>query len=131
VALEDILVHVATPAATTAEEGEWIDGEQAIQDVQGRPFPCCLFLPQGAESGRSGREVKRPTMLYLAVYPDGSAIQIMRQDRLSVVAPELGVSTGLALGEPFRFQVDGDPQPLGRPGDDLVGFYAVLKSVDD
>jgi hypothetical protein len=137
-ALEDVLVHTATPwrkvddRADAPDEADWIEGEPGADDQEperGTPFPCVLFLPLGSEeAGRPrARQVSRPTMLFLPERDDGSTVDVTGNDELLISAPELAAWTGAAEQ---RWQVDGAPQPFGPPGE-VIGLQATVLKVDD
>lgn len=131
---DDVLVHTATPWVTV-EAGELVDGDTDAEERPGTPFDCCLFLPQGAEESgtpRGGsRQVKRPTLLVAAEDRTGAPVSLAKEAELDIVAPELNAASGLPSETAVRYQVDGSPQPLGRPGDDIIGFQAQVKRVED
>lgn len=136
---DDVLVHRATPVAamqvTDGEdeyiEGEpdedWIEGEPDVDEVPGTPFDCCLFLPQGTEQAapRGRRTITRPTLLLAAEDDEGLPVLAAAELLLDIVAEELTGPT------PVRWQVDGDPQPFGKPGTSIIGSQVALKRVRD
>lgn len=123
-----ICVHSATPV--TRAEGDdpaaWAAGEPDSTVEEGDAFPCCLFLPLGpARQDTKGRQVREPTLLWDALDEDGELIPRVRiNDELLIVAPEL---TG---ADAVRWQVLGEPQPLGPPGS-VKGYQALLARVSD
>lgn len=145
-AYEDVLVHTATPYYTTVvpddedttdiDESNWIEGEPDDTGntpspgggAAGTPFACCLFLPQSPEQGppRGRRVVRVPTLLMAPEDNEGTALMLSPADTVSITAPEL---PGHANG--VLYQVEGEPQPFGPPGDDLIGMQATLKRVED
>ena len=127
--LEDILAHVATPIREE-ELGPKIDGERDTDDVRGEPFDCVLFLPLGKEDDRRGRQVKRPQLMFLPFTQSGAPFALKPEDRLGIVAPELNAALGEPAEREVEWQVDGDPQPLGKPGEDVVGLLANLRRVE-
>lgn len=92
---------------------------ESVPDDDTPTFECCLFLPPpgGQESERGQRKVKTPELLL----PDDS--DLAAEDQVDVQAPEL---TGPGF---VRWQLTGDPQPFGPPGEDLVGQLARLQRV--
>lgn len=130
-AFGDVLVHVAVPLSRV-EGGEWVEGERVAEVVEGSPFACCLFLPQGSESGEGrGRRVREPTLLYGPVDSVGGAVALSAEDEVLVTAAELNVAEGRDSGAAVRWMVVGQPQPFGRPGSPVVGFQAALRRVED
>ena len=122
-----VLQHRAVPLRPR-EDGPWIEGEPEIEDDEGTPFDCALFLPLSAEDGaapRGRRQVRRPTLLLPPTDDDDVELTVSHADLLDVTAPEL---TG---PEAVRWQVESGPQPFGRPGDPLVGSQVMLKRVED
>lgn len=108
------------------QAGPKVDGRPATEDVPGTPFDCCLFLPApGGEDQRQGRRVKRPTLLIATLDRAADAVVLSGKVKVDVTAPEL---TG---PEPVRWQLDGDPQPFGPPGDVPVGMQATLRRIED
>jgi hypothetical protein len=133
VALEDVLEHTAYPLLKE-EEGELVEGERDdLPPSEGVPFDCALFLPLGGEeaSPRGGRQVRRPTLLYIPVDRDGEAVVLHPEDELLIVAAELNAVEGRDADALVRWQVEGRPQPAGRPGDDLAAVQATLVRVED
>jgi hypothetical protein len=126
VSLRAVLQHLAVPVESTEAGGEWAEGERTRADEQPVPeraFNCALFLPSPNEetTARGSRRVKRPQLL---VGPaDGG--QLSAEDKLDVTAPEL---TG---AEPVRWQLEGDPQPAGRPGRRPRVYVVNLRRVED
>lgn len=127
-----VLEHTAWPVRSV-EEGPWVDGERDVEPTEGAPFDCALFLPLGEEpqTPRGGRSVKRPTLLYEPEDRLGAQIELSHEDELLIVAEELNVAEGREEDERVRWQVNGAPQPFGRPGAEPVGFQAALVRVDD
>ncbi len=153
--LEDICVHRCTPIATTQEDngpdeengGVWIEGEwyplnpdepgesQPSDPRRGVPFDGCLFLPRGDEGGAEnvvvlGRQVRRPTLLYLPENDVGDQVALDPKDRVAIVAEEINVAEGRAPDAEVEWLVDGRPQPFGRPGDPIIGLLAGLTRVE-
>lgn len=123
-AFEDILVHTARPLREE-ETGPKVDGRPPTAPVLGTPFACCLFLPApGAEAERQGRRIKRPTLLMATLDTAGEPVAVSAEFRLLVTAPELGL-------DGVEWQVEGDPQPFGKPGEELIGMQATLRRVED
>lgn len=122
---EDILVHTGRPVAPETT-GPKVNGKATVEDVQGTPFSCCLFLPApGGEEDRGGRRVKRPTLLVSPVDRSGEPVTVAAKLKLLVTAPELTGPTAVL------WQVEGDPQPFGKPGEPLIGSQATLRRVED
>lgn len=122
---EDVLVHTGRPV-TPESVGPKVDGKAQVTDVQGTPFDCCLFMPApGAEDERQGRKVKRPTLLLATEDRAGVALVVTGKLKVLVTAPEL---TG---PDPVLWQVQGDPQPFGKPGEDLIGSQVTLRRIED
>lgn len=119
---DDILVHVGRKVETTAgaatSAGRRVQSETPVDDDT-PTFGCCLFLPPpaGQESERGQRKVKQPELLL----PDDS--DLVAEDQVEVLAAEL---TGPGF---VGWQLTGDPQPFGPPGEDLVGRLARLQRV--
>lgn len=130
-ALEDILVHRATPISEV-RTGGWVEGEYDEEPLPGTPFDCVLFLPLGTESsdGR-GRRVREPTLLYGLTDDSAAPVALNAEDELLIVAPELNVAEGRASAAEVRWMLVGAPQPLGKPGEDVLGFQATLRRVED
>lgn len=126
--IADVCVHTATPITRSESDDEttWAAGEPDQQVLTGQTFPCCLFLPNGpARENTRGRQVREPTLLWDAHDEDDEPIPLVRiNDELLVYAPEL---TG---EEPVLWQVLGEAQPLGPPGD-VYGYQATLERVSD
>lgn len=124
-ALEDICVHIGRPVAPEST-GPKVDGKASTQDVPGTPFSCVLFMPSpGGEEDRGGRRVSRPTLMFLPTDRAGQPMALTGKQKVLVTAAEL---TG---PEAVLWQVDGNVQPLGKPGDPIIGSQAYLKRVED
>jgi hypothetical protein len=124
-----VTVHTAVPLVPN-EAGEWIEGEKEVKPVEGAPFPVLLQLPTGgAEENvpRGRRTIQQPQIIYEPFDALGAEVNLSPADELLVTAPELAGSLGAAT---TKWQVDGDPTPLAKPGF-LVGFLARLKRVKD
>lgn len=126
--ISTVCVHTATPVTQSESDDEatWAAGEPDESTVTGTTFPCCLFLPLGpARQDTKGRQVREPTLLWEAYDEEGEPLPLVRiNDELLIVALEL---TG---EDPVRWQVLGEPQPLGAPGN-VIGFQATLARVSD
>lgn len=121
-----VTVHTAVPVVAT-EAGEWIEGEKEVVDTSGTPFNVLLQLPTGGSEEvvpRGRRTIKQPQIIYEPFDVTGGELTLSAEDELEVTAPEL---TG---PDPVKWQVDGDPTPLAKPGF-LIGFLARLKRVED
>jgi DNA mismatch repair protein MutH len=135
VALADVCIHRATPLETrldTQATGTYLEGERDDETpapaAVGKRFACVLFLPLGGEEPNPfrRRKITRPTLLFLPTAEDGSAVSISADSELLIEAPDLAAFTG---GAQVRWQVDGDPQPFGPPGE-VIGAQATLSKVD-
>lgn len=123
----NVCVHTATPVAASESDDEstWAAGEPDRTTVTGESFPCCLFLPLGKREDTRGRQVREPTLLWEAFNEEGEPMVPVREsDELLILAEEL---TG---PDPVRWQVNGDPQPIGPPGQ-VIGYQATLIRVSD
>lgn len=144
--LEDVTVHRAWPLRQTQPDepggGEWVEGEWVpdvapdAEDARGVGFDCCLFLPIGDEEEAAtrviyGRNVTRPTLLYLPEDDAGNAVALTHEEELLIVAPEINVTEGRAADAEVRWAVQGRPQPFGPPGEDVIGLQARLARVED
>jgi hypothetical protein len=69
--------------------------------------------------------VRRPLLLLSALDEDGQPVAVSSADLLDITAPEL---TGPSA---VRWQVDGYPQPFGKPGESIIGSQCNLRRVDD
>lgn len=128
-ALGFILVHTATAVSqvetTTSDLAQWAEGEPDETPTTSTPFDCVLFLPQSTRQDRRGRQVKEPTLMWDGLNCDGtSAPRLSEAQELRVTACEL---TG---PDPVRWQINGDPEPLGPPGEVLC-WQARLIRVSD
>lgn len=128
--LRSVLRHTAVPFSRV-EFGELVEGQPQDDVLPGRAFPCVIFLGETAEQNRRGREVRQTQMLYTGFYDDGSVVPLDRADHLLVTAPELNEALGRPAGAPLRFQVQGDPQPAGKPGRRIKVMLVNLKQVKD
>lgn len=123
--LDDVLVHTGRPVSPE-QAGPKVDGKAVIEDVPGTPFDCVLFLPSpGGEEDRGRRVVKRPTLLMGPEDRAGERVALSGQQKVLVTAPEL---TG---GDPVLWQVEGNVQAFGKPGEDVIGSQATLRRVED
>lgn len=130
--LADVLVHTAVPVVykrTETEEriaGEIDTTQEGDEPGEGVAFDCFLQLPQGqeAEQDRRRRKIRRPTILYENEDVMGQPFVLSAEDELDITAEEL---TG---PESVRWKVEGEPEPLARPGE-LIGFQARLRRVSD
>lgn len=133
--LVDVLLHTATPIRMV-DPGEWVEGERLLDVERGASFPCVLFLPDGNASNRRGRQVLQPQVMWEPLYPSGSILEgqpvsLRNGDRLAIVNPEVNRASGVPENTESLWVLSGDPQPLNKPGVDLIGFYAVVKGVKD
>lgn len=130
-----ILVHTATLISfeTGAEPTDWFEGEPGDDPAgptAGAVFPCVLFLPAPAgeavvEQSYRPRTIQRPTVLFDPNLVVGTTVT--KDDELMIAAPELATYTGASTA---RWQVEGDPQPFGKPGS-VIGVLCILKAVHD
>ena len=134
---EDILVHRGKVPERPGEGGTWIEGEWVPNPpVPGPEFDCCLFLPEpGAEDVAPqvplGRRIVQPTLLYAPYTISGAYVALKAEDELDVRAEEINRVEGRAEDAFVRWQVVGNPQPFGRPGDEPVGLQAALRRVEE
>lgn len=132
-ALGDVLVHSAVPVLKR-ERGTSVDGDTGGSgEESGTPFDCCLFLPQGQEEQARpfGRQVRRPTLLVAPLDRLGQPTALPFKAEVDVIAPELNLAEGRPAEANVRWQVDGSPQPFGRPGDDVIGYQVTLLRVEE
>lgn len=136
--LADACVHTATPITTrdATDPANWIEGEPDEEETTGEPFDCFFMISirRRSNSNFSGareeanfpmqRKTESPTIIFEGERDDGSTIEITAEDELDIVAEEI---LGTA---PVRFQVEGDPIPLAKPGE-LKGWEARLRRVID
>lgn len=123
--LADICVHTGRPV-TPEQAGPKVDGKAKLEDVQGTPFDCVLFLPSpGGEEDRGGRKVKRPTLMFVPEDRGGQPVALDGKSKVLVTAPEL---TG---PDAVLWQVEGNVQALGKPGEVIIGSQATLRRVED
>lgn len=126
--LGSVLVHTAVRLREVAESGEYVEGEPPeTKPTEGPPFDCFLILPRGGSEAnvpRGRRVVDRPVILYEPLDQTGADLSLDAADEVLITAEELFGS------EPKKYQIDGDPTPLAKPGF-VVGFEAALKRVDD
>jgi hypothetical protein len=123
--------HVAQVLAYEEDGAGWIEGERgdAPEPTLLASIPCYLFVPLGTEeqSARS-RKITRPTVMWdpADITPAG-AESPRADDELLITAIELSPATG---AETVRWQIEGQPQPFGPPGEAVVGVQANLKRVE-
>lgn len=125
--LGTICVHTATPVTEVESDDEatWAAGEPEKTVTTGEAFPCVLFLPLGKREDTRGRQVREPTLLWEAFNEEGEPmVPVKENDELLILAEEL---TG---ADPVRWQVNGEPQPFGPPGE-VIGYQATLIRVSD
>lgn len=121
-----VMVHTAVPVVSS-EEGEWIEGETDVEPKDGTPFPCLLQLPNASPEEvipRGRRTIIQPQILFEPFDAAGGEVSLSAADEIKVTAPEL---TG---PDPVKYQVDGEPTQLAKPGT-RIGFLARLKRVKD
>lgn len=123
-----VCVHKAVPVtrAESTDPSKWAAGEPDETTEEGAEFDCCLFLPLGPQrENTKGRQIREPTLLWDALDEEGEPIpQVRINDELLITAPELTGPTAV------RWQVLGEPQPLGPPGW-VKGYQATLARVSD
>lgn len=125
----DILRHSGV-RIREQKSGEWVEGSRDVGPVESQPFDCILFLPPpGGETNRRGRQVKRPTLMYEPIDVTGADFGLKKTDSVRLTAAEEDPPVR-ALIEGV-WEVDGDPQPFGPPGEVVVGLQATLKRVSD
>lgn len=128
-----ILKHTATPVVyADAGTVEWVEGEPSssgLVPIDGEPFECILFMPQGGgqDNPYRPRVIKTPQILFNPLRPDRSVVVVNHEDELLIFAPELAPWTGL---ETARWLANGNAQPFGPPGQ-VIGLLATLRAVDD
>ena len=144
-----ILVHVAVPVGyETPDDGDdqWAEGEpnEGPVALDGKAFACVIFLPSPGGDQQNPyrpRAVRTPTMLcnptrsvrlspsppFPGLLDDLSPIVLDNQSELLITAPELAPWTGAVTA---RWQVDGVPQPFGRPGT-VLGILTAIRQVVD
>ncbi|MGH2939450.1 MAG: hypothetical protein ACRDPE_15185 [Solirubrobacterales bacterium] len=124
-----VTVHTAVPLVPTST-GEWIEGEEEVKPIEGTPFPVLLQLPTGGSEEnvpRGRRTIQQPQIIYEPFDALGAEVVLSPADELLVTAAELAGALGALT---TKWQVDGDPTPLAKPGQ-LKGFLARLKRVKD
>lgn len=106
--------------------GGWIEGEPTKGPVATDvgTVPCYLFLPLGTEDDAQPRRRKlsRPTVMWDPAEVVGD--RPTADHELWITAPELVSATGAIE---VRWQIEGDPQPFGAPGETVIGAQATLK----
>lgn len=138
-----LLVHTATPLSYGEDPaGAWVEGERGAGPTltQGVPFACVLFMPSAGgqqDTSYRPRTVVRPTLMYnpareladvtRGLVADGSPIVLSPESELLLAAPDLAAWIG---GDNLRWEVDGQVQPFGPPGQ-VIGFQAALRRVED
>lgn len=128
-AFGDILNHEAV-RIREAESGEWVEGARDEGPVEGPTFDCVVFLPgPQAEQNRGARQVKKPTLMFEPVDVAGGNFELVAEDQVRVTAADEEPNVRKLIEGVW--EVDGDPQPFGRPGDPVVGLQAGLKRVSD
>jgi hypothetical protein len=136
--LGDVCIHTATPilTITDTDEESYVEGEPDEDTTPGVPFGCLFLMSirRRATSNTTGaredatfpaqRKIESPTILYEAERDGGSPIEVVAEDEIDILAEEI-------LGpSPVRFQVEGDPIPMARPGE-VIGWECRLKRVID
>lgn len=130
--LADVCLHRGT-RYEDRESGGYVEGSSDVGPVAVQSFACCLFLPLGDEvpDARGGRQVRRPTLLVMPLDEVDAPVALGPKVIVGIVAPELNVAEGLAPDVEVRWQVQGSAQPMGKPGDDIIGFQVNLLRVED
>lgn len=128
-------MHTGIPLKRDAG-GTWVEGEFIPDDeAQGTPFDCCLFLPTTTSEETVtvpfGRKITEPTLLYVPQDRSGGQVGFDPEDSVLVNAPELWLVEGKLVDFFERYQIVGRPQPFGKPGDDVIGFQATLRLVEE
>lgn len=133
---KSILVHRARPVGTRAralDPSQWVDGDPGAVEEEMPAFACCVFLPQGSETGTGrGRNVREPTLLYGERDLVGNPVALRPESSVLIVAPELNVAEGLPAETELRWEITGSAQPFGRPGrSPVVGFQVTIRRITD
>lgn len=134
----DVLKHRAVPYRRT-ESDTYVEGERvpsAEDTAGGAQFRCVLFLPQpGSENSQptyfSPKRIVQPTLLYWPRDLAGAEVALSAEDEVGVIAGELNVAEGRAVGAEVRWQVQGAPQPFGPPGRAVIGLQATLQRIGE
>lgn len=126
-ALKSVCKHTAV-VRNVAESGNRVEGERDEEPVDGPMFKLVVFPPGTREQGRGGRRLEQPIALYLGFDVDGNDLRLTAKDVIELVdAPGLDP---ISLG---RYEIDGDPLPLGKPGRalgaGLKGYEIFLRRV--
>lgn len=112
--------HRARPWVTRGT-GAWIEGERDEVEDAG-PFFRCVFFPEGTrEAGRRGRIIQQDQLLHV---PGETTLEA--ESRV-----ELTDLPGLQARYLGMYQVDGEPQQLGKPGLAPRVVLVLLKRVSD
>lgn len=122
--LEDILVHVAVPLRTVGD-GDWIEGEREERIVEGVPVECAFFPPGSRERGPRSRVSDTPLLLTGPEDFVGARISLSGGDRVRLSGEGLDARW---FGE---WMLDGDPQQLGKPGEEPVAYQVQLRRITD
>lgn len=118
-----ILVHRAAPLVIT-DEGSVIEGEREERVTEATDFPCVLFPAGSREAGRGGRRIETPILLMTGVDILGGACLLHRENRIRMTS-----WPGLDERDAGDYQVDGEPLPLGKPGQVPRGYEVNLRRV--
>lgn len=118
---------------TTAAEGPVIEGQRDEGEVFSAPVRCLLTTAGGDEqaSASGRRTVAGPTLLCAPrdTSVPSNPTALGRGSVVEVTAPEIHAAQGLP--DPYRYEVQGRPRPLARPGSPPMGFNVTLSSVED
>lgn len=113
-----IMHHQARPWVTRGG-GAFVEGERDETDVAG-PIFRCVFFPEGTrEAGRRGRILQQDQLMHVP----GEAT-LNAEDKLELI--ELPGLQARYLG---MYEVDGEPQQLGKPGAKPRVILVLLKRV--
>lgn len=127
-ALRQILKHTGHVVGRVVESdnpADYIEGDSEATPVDGPNFKCCLFLGTSDESERGSRRRRGPELLVGPEDVNGNQIDILPTDRIAIVAPEISIDATVL------WQVDGDAQPLHKPGRKIKGKHLRLKRIED
>ena len=129
-ALADRLHHTMRIVRGTAT-GPVIEGHRDEGETFSGTIRCLLTTaPAPEQASASGRRtVTTPTLLCAPTDTAGNATALGAGDVVEISAPRIHHAEGLP--DPSRYEVDGRPQPLARPGSPPMGFNATLSRVGD
>lgn len=126
-ALSRVTKHTAMVRGVS-ESGNRVEGERDEEPVDGPLFKCVFFVAGAREQGRGGRRLEQPILMHEGFDMVGGELRLTARDVIELVdAPGLDP---ISLG---RYEVDGDPPPLGKPGNalgaGLKGYLVNLRRV--